>query len=127
MEDWKEHTKRNIPEVVNEYYDEHIDNPMMLWIELNSLFSDAVRNKDENLIKRIFEEVDYYFKYENNPEGDDFSTAVALAFIEHLLDEKARIPYVIKYFSKEDFIGCKELLTNHNSDIKYRKVLTLYK
>jgi len=121
MEDWKEHTKKHIPEVVDEYYDETIDNPTMLWTELNFLFSDAAKNGNENLIKRIFEEADYYFKYENNPRGDSFSTAVALAFVEHLLDEEVRIPYVIKHFPKEDFIGCKELLTYHNSLEKYQK------
>ena len=30
MDNWKEHTKRYIPEVVDEYYDENIINPMML-------------------------------------------------------------------------------------------------
>jgi hypothetical protein len=126
MNDWKEHTKINIPEVVDEYYVENIDNPMMLWIELNLLFSDAAKSGNENLIKRIFEEADYYHSYENNPKGDDYSTAVALAFIEHLIDEKEKISYVLKYFPKEDFIGCKELLTYHNNESKYQKVLALY-
>lgn len=130
MKDWKQHTKKNIPEIVDyigDDFDEYIDSPMMLWIELDFLFSNAAKDKNENLIKRIFEEADYYFEYENNPKSDDFSTAVALAFVEHLLDEEERIPYVIKYFSKEDFVGCKNLLTYHNSEGKYQKVLALYK
>jgi len=126
MDNWKEHTKRYIPEVVDECYDENIINPMMLWIELNFLFFDAAKIGNDNLIKRIFEESDYYHNYENNPKGDDYSTAVALDFIEHLLDQKEKIPYVLKYFPKEDFIGCKGLLTYHNSEGKYQKILALY-
>lgn len=127
MTDWIEHTKKNIPELLGmcTLFDE-IDNPMLMWLELDDLFLKAARNGNDDLIERIFAESDYYHNYENNPKGDDYSASVALAFIEHFLDDKAKIPYVIKYFSKEDFIGCKELLTYHNSDKKYWSVLRMY-
>ncbi|MDP8033923.1 hypothetical protein QJU43_05980 [Pasteurella atlantica] len=125
MKEWIVHTKKNIPEIF-EYDNGEIDNPMMLWIELHCLFDTAVSTKNEDLIKRIFQEVHYYETYENNPNGDDFSTAVCLAFTEHLLDKENYIPYVLKYISRQKFIKYKALLTYHNDEKKYLNVLKQY-
>lgn len=52
MENQKAHTKKYIPEVVYEFYDEDISNPMLLWIELNTLFLEAAKTGNDNLIKK---------------------------------------------------------------------------
>lgn len=123
MIDWKQHTQKQIPEIVNvDFNTIHI--PMDLWIELNFLFDKAINQEHEDLIKRIFTEAYFYLEYSNKP--NDLGTAVALAFIEHLLDDEKKIPYVLKYFSKQDFINYKAILMYHNDEKKYSRILALY-
>ncbi len=127
MKEWLAHTLKNIPEVADDLdptEDEYVSEPMYIWLQLRMLFEKAALEKDEDLIRRIFDEKDYYF--DNATPPDDFSTAVALAFVEHWLDQEENIPYILKYIPKSDYVGYKELLTYHNSYGKYEKVLKMY-
>lgn len=126
MEPWLAHTKKHIPELEKYCQLSDIDSPMALWIELDYLFLQAAYDKNEELIQRIFKEATYYVNYEKNPKGDVYSTAVALAFIEHFLNEIEKIPYVIKFYPKANFIAAKALLTYHNTEKRYQSVLKQY-
>ncbi|WP_378181187.1 hypothetical protein [Aquimarina sp. SS2-1] len=94
MYNWKTHTKQHLPELL-EYCSlfDTIDNPMLLWIEIDGLFYQAVKAKNDELIKRIFAEADYHFVYVKEKKDDLFGTAVAMILIKHFLDEKEKIPY----------------------------------
>ena len=88
MIDWKQHTQKNIPEIVCVDFN-FINAPMALGIELRHLFDDAIDQKNEDLIQRIFAEADFYLDYSDQP--NDLGTAAAIAFVEHLLDHKRKI------------------------------------
>ncbi len=98
-----------------------INNPMMLWIELNMKLKDLCRESllPLDIMKRIWG----YFEWCLQHRDDDVMTAAAVGFCEHLIDTPERAQLLPSLMTKDDYLGFRELLLHHNSEEDYKSWL----
>jgi hypothetical protein len=123
----KKQISKHIPEFIEWFcydYDE-IDTPMYLWIELNFFFQEMVKHQNENVIQKIFEEAIFQLEFQEIP--NNYNTAVALAFFEHLLENENNFQYIVSYLPKKYFIKYEFNFKYFSSTKeKYDQVLKMY-
>ena len=130
--DWEKHTKENIPEIIESKYflTLHKDDEMalILWLELHDIFKEAISNKNEYLIERIFNEAIFYLKINEKAKHCYLRDAVGVGFLELLLFnlKNKGFKYIIKFFPRELYI---KYLFDYTFPIMYEEyynVLSLY-
>jgi len=116
MSKWRREAAERLPELKRIIASRIVDNPMMLWIELNQEF-ERLSNTEPiqlELMKRIWN----YCKWCMAHKSQDVQTAAALGFAEHLLDSESRRKILPKIIGRSDFLSLRSLLEYHNSSDK---------
>jgi hypothetical protein len=79
------------------------DNPMAMWIDLRLSFEDAMAAKQFGVVNRFIQFAAWCTSEHSGKLPNDTSTAVAVAFYEHLPDNRAYWPHFRKWFSSSEF------------------------
>lgn len=118
---WRKEASARIPELQPIIASRDVDNPMMLWIELQLKFEDLCRQEPPplDLIRRIWE----YAKWCMENGNEDVATAASLGFCEHLLDIKATRRILPRIMGRRDYKQLKALLLYYNSEADYAEGL----
>ena len=95
---------------------------MALWIELQFHFSDDYKNHGDDLIARFYK----YAKWCLSSPGQDgylsdAGTAAAVAFYEHLTEDKAIRDDIHRWLSKEEFLKLESAFRYHQEPEEYEK------
>lgn len=122
---WRKEASVRLPELQSIIASRDIDNPMMLWIELQLKFEDLCQQDPPalDLIKRVWG----YAKWCMHQGSDDVATAAAVGFCEHLLDRNAACRLLPEIMVRHDYESLKGLLLYHNSEEQYALGLELFK
>jgi hypothetical protein len=121
MSAWRREASIRLPEFQRIIASRDVDNPMMLWIELGTSFSQLCQQDPPpfEVLKKFWGYARWCMKQKN----DDVVTAAALAFCEHLLGSKAQCRVLSHIMSRQEYAGLKGLLLYHNSQEQYEQVL----
>jgi hypothetical protein len=113
MSRWRREASERLPDLQSIIASKLVDNPMMLWIELNQKFEklSAQQPLPLDLLKRIWGYCEWCLVH----GGDDVRTAAALAFCEHLIDSPQRAEVLPRIMKRSDFLDLRNLLEYHNS------------
>ncbi len=113
MSQWRREASERLPELQRIIASKQVDNPMMLWIELNQEFGKLCETQHPplDLLKRIWDYCDWCLVH----GSDDVRTGAALAFCEHLIDTPRRIEILPKIMRRSDFMALRNLLEYHNT------------
>jgi hypothetical protein len=124
MSSWRREASARLPEFQRIIASRDVDNPMRLWIELHTKFSQLCEQEPPplDLLKRFWG----YVKWCLEQENQDVLTAAALAFCEHLLDSEASKRLLPQIMSRKDYEGLRSLLLYHNSQEQYEQGLRYF-
>jgi hypothetical protein len=113
MSQWRKEAGSRLPELRALISAPVVDNPMMLWIELNSEFSKACKNQpvDLDLLRRIWS----YGLWCLSHPSDDVSTAAALGFFEHAIDSPSCSGLLSQITTRPVMEGFRQLMEYHYS------------
>jgi len=113
MSQWRREASEQIPELQRIISSQLVDNPMMLWIELNQEFERLCEKEPPplDLLARVWQ---YCYWCMVNGNGD-VRTAAALGFCEHLIDTPKRTALLPKIMKRSEFHEVKNLLEYHNT------------
>jgi len=117
MSQWRRIANERLPELRGIIDSDLVDSPMMLWIELNIKFDDLCKDEIPNmdLIKRIWSYCEWCLQHRSG----DVMTAAALAFCEHLIDNKTRASILPRIMTRSDYVGFREILLYHNDEERF--------
>jgi hypothetical protein len=124
MSRWRKEASERIPELQRIIASRDVDNPMMLWIELQLKFQ-ALCVQDPpplDLVRRIWG----YAKWCMESGNDDVATAAAYGFCEHLLHSKATLRVLPQIMRRGDYEQLKSLLLYHSSEAEYAEGLKVF-
>jgi hypothetical protein len=121
--EWRNEAFKQFPEL-HDYFQE-IDNPYSLWEELIIAFDQAYEEpRNDGLIKRIYEYGDCCL---SQPQGetakDDLATCVAVCFFEHIPEIPEALEDMPRWFTREDVLEMKPILSYQVGEEGYAKVL----
>jgi len=100
--------------------------PMMLWIDLASVFDSAMSNSDESLATRILRFAAWCVSEHSGSLPNDTSTATACAFYEHLPSNKSYWPHFRKWFSPSEFARLAPIFAYHLSATEFEQLKKEY-
>ena len=89
---------------------------MSLWIELLSMFDNAVQNKDNDLTKRMLQYASWCFSRNEEKASGDVVNAVACAFYEHLPQRENYRPLLSSWFFPHEFENLLPVFCYHLSE-----------
>ncbi|OZI38045.1 hypothetical protein CAL29_06750 [Bordetella genomosp. 10] len=110
MSTWRRKAIEAVPELRDRI--EQSWSPMAAWIELRSLFEQAMKNGDIQRARRIMD----YARYCLAAPNADVNTAVAVGFIEHLADDEATRARLPELISVREFNDWREIMSYHADD-----------
>ncbi len=112
MSQWRKEAGSRLPELQKIIAAPVVDNPMMLWIELNMEFSKRCEDDpvDLDLLRRIW---GYGLWCLHHP-SHDVSTAAALGFFEHAIDTPARTGLLSLISTRPVLEGFRQLMERHH-------------
>lgn len=118
---WRREASERLPELQPIIASKLVDEPMMLWIELNQEFQKLceVDPPPLDLLARIWQYCDWSLIH----GSDDVRTAAALAFCEHLIDTPARTALLPKIMKRSDFLALKNILEYRNTSTEVESCL----
>ena len=121
---WRKEALMRLPELHGLITSDEVDNPMMLWIELQLKFTSMCEQKPPplELLRRVWG----YAKWCMEHGHDTMATAAAFAFCEHLLDRKATRSILPEIMTRPDYEKLRELLLYHNSEEEFAEGLELF-
>ncbi len=121
MSKWRREASDQLPELQSLIASPDIDNPMMLWIEINQKFDESCQQAPLpiDLLQRIWS----YCKWCLGHRDANVRTAASVAFCEHLIDTPHRTQALPALITKTDYIELHELLLYHNSEESYQRWL----
>lgn len=121
MSRWRREASERLPELQKLIASTLVDNPMMLWIELNQEFGRKCEQEDPpiSLLKRIWEYCEWCLVH----GSDDVRTAAALGFCEHLIDSPQRVRQLPRIMTRGDLLDLRNLVEYHNSPEKVDEAL----
>ena len=112
MSMWRKEALHRLPELSALISSPNVDNPMMLWIELQIRF-DQLCEKDPlplELLRRLWG----YAKWSMEQRHDALVTAVHVAFCEHLLGRERVVRALPQIMTRRDFLSMRQALLYHN-------------
>jgi hypothetical protein len=124
---WKEQALQVLPELKEEI--EEAENPYSMWISIRLAFDNAYgKQRNESLIRRIYGYAKWCYQ---QPRGetaeDDLLTCVAVCFYEHIPENPAALSDMPRWFTKEDVIGMREILSYHVGEKGFQEMLRAFK
>ena len=124
MSAWRKEASKRLPEFQRIIASRNVDNPMMLWIELQMKFARLCDQEHPplELLRRFWG----YAKWCMEHGHEDVLTAATLAFCEHLLDSEASRRLLPQMMSRKDYAGLKSLLLYHNTQEQYERGLQYF-
>lgn len=124
MSAWRKEASERLPEFQKLISSRDVDNPMMLWIELQFKFHKLCEQYPLplDLIRRIWE----YAKWCMEKGHPDVATAAALGFCEHLLDGTESRKVLPALMTRTEYVDLQGLLLYHNSEAKFEEVLNTF-
>ena len=113
MSKWRREASERLPELQPLVASKFVDNPMMLWIELNQEFERRCELEPPplDLLRRVWGYCEWCLEH----GSDDVRTAAALGFCEHLIDTPKRTEILPKIMRRSDFLDLRSLLEYHNT------------
>lgn len=101
------------------------ENIMLLWIELHLAFDNAYREPaNDDLIARIYSYADWCLSAPRSEDAShDPSTAVAVAFFEHIPQSKAACEDMPKWFSYDEVAKSRSIFSDHIGDKAFDELL----
>lgn len=118
---WRREALKAFPELRTELNDkEEMFSVYALWFELLPRVEEAHREEDEDLLRRIYGYAEWCFR-----QGGDLENAVAVAFYEHLFDERWMRPLVPRWVKPEIVTSVWPLWELRLSDGDFREVRRL--
>jgi hypothetical protein len=94
---WRRKAIDQFPELGKKLNDrEEVFSINALWFELLSLTGEALREGDENLLRRIYD-----FAHWCDSQGGELTNAVAVSFYEHLFDARWMRPLVVPWLTQK--------------------------
>jgi hypothetical protein len=105
------------------------ENIMSLWIELHGKFQDAYREpRNEDLIRRIYSYADWCLAASRNDDArHDPSTALMVAFYEHLPASNATREDMPRWFTYDDIAGNRSIFAYLIGDRAFEELLLYMK
>jgi hypothetical protein len=118
---WRKEASTRLPELQHVVSSPRIDNPMMLWIELNMTFTRICDDPSPSpdLLRRIWG----YGLWCLDHRDDDVSTAAAVGFFEHAIDSPSRIAQLSVTTTRPVIEGFRNLLAYHHTEEEIRAAL----
>lgn len=113
MSEWRREASRHLPELQRIIVSSEVDNPMMLWIELNMEFGRLclLDEPPVDLLGRIWA----YGQWCLAARSDNVSNAAAVAFFEHILDWPERAAMLPKITNVSELQGLRGILEFHHT------------
>lgn len=113
MSRWRREASEQLPELQRIFASKNVDNPMMLWIDLNLEFENLCETQPPplDLLARIWQ----YCNWCLTDGNDDVRTGAALAFCEHLIDTPKRTTILAEIMKRSDFLVLRSILEYHNT------------
>lgn len=117
MSTWRKEASKHLPELQRIISARTVDNPMMLWLELQFEFAKLCKHEPPplDLLRRFWN----YAKWCMESGDEDVATAAALGFCEHFLDSEASTLLLPQIMSRQDYESLRSLLLYHNSPEQY--------
>lgn len=124
--EWRTEAFKRFPEFRDRF--EGADNPYSLWSELSDAFEEAYDEpRNEDLIKRIYEYGDWCCTQSPGETAeDDLGTCVAVCFFEHIPEIPRALDDMPRWFTREDVLEMKPLLSYQVGEEGYAKVLARF-
>ena len=110
---WRKEALDRLPELSALISSPHVDNPMLLWVELQTTFGQLCE-KDPlplELLRRLWG----YAKWSMEQRHDALVTAVHVAFCEHLLGRERVERALPQIMTRREFLSMREALLYHNA------------
>lgn len=113
MSEWRRQASLQLPELQPIIASRWVDNPMMLWIELNMEFGRLCMQSEPPiaLLGRIWK----YGHWCLVARDDAVSNAAAVAFFEHAIDSDAKLAVLPWIASAAELSGLRPLLEYHHT------------
>jgi hypothetical protein len=123
MSAWRKEASKRLPELQRIIASRVVNNPMRLWIELQSEFNRLCQQEPIplDLLRRFWA----YALWCMEREGD-VGTGAALGFCEHLMDTKESRSILPEIMSRQEYQSLKSLLLYHNAEADYEAVLKCF-
>ena len=99
---------------------------MALWIELHFLFEDVVAREDWKSAGRFLKLAAWCVSEESGPLPNDTSTAAAVAFYEHLPENRTLWKYFPSWFSRQEFESLLSVFAYHLNDKELEQLRQSY-
>ncbi len=124
MSAWRREASDRLPELQPLIASRDVDNPMMLWIELNFAFGKAcdLNPLPVDQLRRYW----HYCEWCLEHGSDDVTTAAVLGFCEHLIDTDARVAVLPLIMARAQFQQLREVLLYHNDEARYSAALECF-
>lgn len=119
---WRKEASSRLPELQKIVSSPRVDSPMMLWIELNVVFSRVCEDASPSI--DILDRIWRYGLWSLDRRDADVATAAAVAFFEHAIDTPSRIDLLPKITTRAVVEGFRDLLAYHHSPEEIRAALT---
>jgi hypothetical protein len=105
---------------------EAAESPMALWIELHFLFEDTVARGDWKSVGRFLKLAAWCVSEDSGPLPNDTSTAAAVAFYEHLPEDRTLWKYFPSWFSRREFESLLPVFAYHLDDNELEQLKQSY-
>jgi hypothetical protein len=121
LADWRGKALEYFPELQEPI--EQASGPMGLWIELRGVFLTAYDEPvDLERIGKVYDFARWCFEQPRSEDVEtDLSTAAAVAFVEHIPDDRRASDDLYRWMSAQSFDGFEGLFRYHLSDEEYRR------
>jgi hypothetical protein len=125
MSEWRRVAVEKIPSLQKQIQSPEIDNPMMLWIDLQMALQDAYQSSPAKT--SIINEIWNYAKWSEQSKNDDVKQALYCAFYEHVLDYPQIVRDLPNRLKLSEFDGLKHCLLYHSNEESFLKARALFK
>ncbi len=86
---------------------------MAMWIDLHLEFCEAMRKADWKLVARFLQFAEWCISEQSGRLPNNTSTAAALAFYEHLPQDRSYWQYFPRWFSRQQFESLLPVFSYH--------------
>jgi hypothetical protein len=124
MSAWRRQALTLLPEY--RHIIDSAENPMALWIELLMEFRDAMRGRESEKVARFMKLAAWCVSEDAGHLPNDTSTAAAVAFYEHLPENREYWPHFSQWFSPREFEDLLSVFAYHLNPDELEELKTSY-